>query len=193
MANMKQILTAAGLTVTDEQEKAVTKAVSESYKTVEEWQKQVDEVKLLRTTLEDTKKKLSEFDGVDIAAKDKLIGELQESLSQKETEYKNQLAERDFQDLLKECITSAKGKNAKAITALLDLDTLRGSKNQKEDVAAALKKLSETEDSKMLFGDPEPNNIGTGDPIGTVTKKGTEDNDAAMRAVMGLPPAAEQK
>ncbi len=33
----------------------------------------------------------------------------------------------------------------------LDVDTLKASKNQKEDIAAAIKGLSEAEDSKMLF------------------------------------------
>ena len=40
--------------------------------------------------------------------------------------------------------------------ALLDMDTLKASKNQKDDIAAALKGLSEAEDSKMLFGETEP-------------------------------------
>ena len=68
------------------------------------------------------------------------------------------------------CISTFE-KNAKAIAALLDIDTLKASKNQKEDIAAALKELAEAEDSKMLFGEPEPNVVGTGNPIGTVDKK----------------------
>ena len=78
------------------------------------------------------------------------------------------MAKRDFDDLIKDAITSAHGKNAKAITALLDVDTLMQSKNQKEDVAAAIKKLTEAEDSKMLFGEPEPQARGGGNPIGDI-------------------------
>ena len=95
--------------------------------------------------------------------------------------------------MLKTAIADAKGKNAKAITALLDIDALKASKNQATDVADALKKLSEAEDSKMLFGEPEATKLGTGNLLGTVTKGGSADNDAAMRAAMGLPPATEQK
>ena len=80
--------------------------------------------------------------------------------------------------------------NAKAIRALLDVDTLKASKNQKDDVAAAVKALAEAEDSKMLFGiADEP--ADTGNVIGTVTKNSGGAEDAAMRAAMGLPPAKE--
>ena len=75
----------------------------------------------------------------------------------------------------------------------LDVDALKASKNQKDDITAALKTLAEAEDSKMLFGEPKPESIGSGNPIGAVTKTGSQDSDAAMRAAMGLPPVAEQK
>lgn len=68
----------------------------------------------------------------------------------------------------------------------MDVDSLKASKNQKEDVEAALKKLTEAEDSKMLFGEPEVH-MGSGDPIGRVTQ-GSENDDSEMRAIMGLPP-----
>ena len=74
-------------------------------------------------------------------------------------------------------IASAKGVNAKAITALLDVETLKASKNQKEDIAAALKALTEAEDSKMLFGAPEPNPVGTGNLIGQVHKTPSQSTD----------------
>ena len=37
-----------------------------------------------------------------------------------------------------------------------------------EDIAKALKALAEAEDSKMLFGAPEAQPVGTGSPIGTI-------------------------
>jgi hypothetical protein len=69
---------------------------------------------------------------------------------------------------------------------------LKASKNQKEDITAALKTLAEAEDSKMLFGEPEPYVLGKGDPIGSVIKTGNQDSDATMRAVMGLPPVTTE-
>lgn len=145
------------------------------------------------TTIRDLKKDLEGFKDVDVSGMEKKITDLETDLRTKEENHRREIADRDFNDILKDAISNAKGRNAKAIRALLDVETLQASKNQKEDVAAALKALAEAEDSKMLFGDPEPESAGTGNPIGTVTKSGTQNEDAAMRAVMGLPLVAEQK
>ena len=193
MKNFEEILSDAGVELTDEQKTAITKAMGDNYKPIADWQKQVDKVQNLTEQLDSTKEALKKFDGVDADALNKQIADLNDELKNKETEYQNQIADRDFQDMLKEAITSANGRNAKAITALLDVDALKASKNQKEDIAAAIKVLTEAEDSKMLFGEPEPTPAGNGNPIGTVTKGGNQDGDAAMRAAMGLPPATEQK
>ena len=193
MKNFEQILSDAGVTLTDEQKATITKEVGENYKTIADWQKQHDKVQTLENTLNETKDELAKFDGVDAAALNQKIKDLEADLDKKDADYQAQIAERDFQDMLKESIVTAKGKNAKAITALLDVDALKASKNQKEDIAAALKALAEAEDSKMLFGESEPQNIGSGNPIGTVNKMGDQSGDAAMRAAMGLPPVAEQK
>ena len=61
---------------------------------------------------------------------------------------------------------------------------------QKEDIEAALKALSEAEDSKMLFGTDEPTRTGT--VIGSVTEKNSNADDAMMRAAMGLPPVKSE-
>lgn len=193
MKNFEQILSDAGVELTDEQKTAISKEIGENYKTIADWQKQHDKVQTLETTLKDTQDKLKAFDGVDADALNGEIAKLKADLEQKDKDYQAQIADRDFHDMLKEAIASAKGKNAKAITALLDIETLKASKNQKEDIATALKTLAEAEDSKMLFGEPEPTPAGNGNPIGTVTKGGNQDSDAAMRAAMGLPPTTEQK
>lgn len=130
-----------------------------------------------------TEEALKAFDGVDPAALNQQIANLQEDLKKKDAEHQAQIADRDFHDMLKESIATVKGKNAKAITALLDLDTLKSSKNQKEDIAAALKVLTEAEDSKMLFGETQPETIGVGDPIGVVTKN-NNNNDAWFSQMM---------
>lgn len=193
MKNILSILADAGVEITDEQKKSIEDGVKENYKPVADWQKQVDKVQNLEDQLKSTKESLAKFDGVDADALNKQISDLKADLEQKDKDYQNQIADRDFQDMLKESIASAKGKNAKAITALLDLETLKASKNQKEDIAAALKTLIEAEDSKMLFGEPEPQEVGTGNPIGIVNKSGGANDDAALRAAMGLPPVATDK
>ncbi len=194
MKNIEQILFDNGIELTEEQKKVIFKEVNENYKTINDWQKKVDDAEALKTTLKETQEKLKAFDGVDATALNEEITKLKADLEKKDVDYQAQIADRDFQDLLKESIISAKGKNTKAITALLDIDTLKSSKNQKEDIAAALKVLTEAEDSKMLFGESEPKIVETGGLIGQVRKSSSNTNEAAMRAVMGLPPVvAEQK
>lgn len=145
------------------------------------------------TTIKDLKKDLEEFKDADVSGMKQKIADLEEDIRSKDENHRKEIADRDFNDILKDSIAAAKGKNAKAITALLDIDALKASKNQKEDISAALKTLTEAEDSKMLFGEPEPDNIGSGNPSGTVTKGGDQSSDAALRAVMGLPPLTEKK
>lgn len=128
------------------------------------------------TTIKDLKKDLEEFKDADVSGMKQKIADLEKDIQTKDETHQKEIADRDFNDILKDGIASAKGKNAKAITALLDIDTLKASKNQKEDIADALKSLAEAEDSKMLFGEPEPNVVGTGNPIGIVDKKNPEES-----------------
>ena len=142
------------------------------------------------TTINDLREDLKKFDGVDVTGLQNRITALETDLQNKDTEYTQKIADRDFDDLLSESIRTAKGRNAKAIRALLDVDTLKASKNQKDDVAAAIKALTEAEDSRMLFGEDEPAEIGS--VIATVGRKTGAAEDAAMRAAMGLPPVKSE-
>lgn len=193
MKNIETILKELGIELTDEQKAGLKSGMEENYKPVADWQKQVDKVKSLDDKVKTTEEALKKFEGVNLEELNSQIETLKSDLAKKDEEYNSQLADRDFQDILKDSIASAKGRNAKAITALLDLEALKASKNQKEDIAAALKGLTEAEDSKMLFGEAEAKEIGTGDLIGAVTKTSGNVEDAVMRAAMGLSPVAEQK
>lgn len=113
--------------------------------------------------LEDVSEKLKAFDGVDVEALRGEVDTLKQDMAAKEASYKSQLADRDFQALLTAGITEAKGKNPKAIAALLDIDALKASKNQKEDMAAAIKALAESD--AYLFGESAnltPTRVSTG-------------------------------
>jgi len=124
--------------------------------------------------LDDVSKKLKAFDGVDIEALRGEVTTLRQDISTKEIDFQKQLADRDFQALLTDGITAAKGKSPKAIMALLDIEALRASKNQKNDTAAALRALAESD--AYLFGEPDkhtttttPAKVSTG---GTHTENG---------------------
>ena len=135
------------------------------------------------TTIAGLKKDLGEFKDADVSGMKQKIEDLEKDIQTKDAAHKQEIADRDFNDLLKECITAAKGVNAKAITALLDVDTLKESKKQKEDIAAAIKALTEADDSKMLFGEPDPKPAGTGNLIGQVKKTDSPQTDTLKSAI----------
>ena len=201
MKNIFEIMKEYGLEVPADKQKDFEKAVLENYKTVTDYNNQTEKlaaanekIKASDAATEELKKKLEDFGDADVSALKQQITDLEEEKKKIETDYQGKLADRDFSDSLREGITAAKGRNVKAITALLDVDTLKKSKNQKEDITAALKELSEAEDSKMLFGEAEPQVQKQGNIIGAVSGGG-DAADARMRAVMGLPPTpnTEQK
>lgn len=194
MKNIFEIMKEYGLEVPEEKKKDFEKNVLDNYKTVSDYEIQSEKLKTTEGKVTTLTESLDKFKDVNVDELNSTIATLKTDLANKDQELKDKIADRDFNDLLKDSITSVKGRNAKAITALLDLETLKASKNQKEDITAALKTLAEAEDSKMLFGEPEPYVLGKGDPIGSVIKTGNQDSDATMRAVMGLPPVTtEQK
>ena len=189
MKNIFEIMKEYELEVPEDKKKDFEKAVLENYKTVSDYETQAEKLKTAEGKVETLTESLEKFKDVNVDELNSTINTLKTDLANKDQELKDKLADRDFNDLLKDSISAAKGRNATAITACLDVDTLKASKNQKEDIAAALKALSEREDCKMLFGDPKPEYVGTGDPIGTVTRTGGASGATdMMRDIMGLPP-----
>lgn len=131
--------------------------------------------------LDDVSKKLKAFDGVDVEALRGEVETLKKDMAAKEANFQSQLADRDFQALLAAGITEAKGKNPKAIAALLDIDALKASKNQKEDMAAAIKALAASE--AYLFGETNttPATVKTG---GKHTENNNTSSDPFVAAAM---------
>ena len=201
MKNILTILKELGIEVPKDKEADLDKAVVENYKTVADYDKQKEKLDAANETIKandiamkDLPEKLDGFKDVDVSGLNQRIKELETEKENIQKDCDAKIADRDFNDLIKESIAAVNGKNPRAITALLDVGTLKESKNQKEDIAAALKALTEAEDSKMLFGEPEPNPVGTGNLIGQVRGgNSTSADEAAMRTAMGLPPVSETK
>lgn len=172
MKNIFEIMKEYGLEVAEDKKKDFEKLVLDNYKTVSDYEKQAEKLKTAEGKVTTLTENLDKFKDVNVDELNNTITTLKADLENKDKELKDKLADRDFNDLLRESIAGANGKNAKAITALLDVENLKTSKNQKDDIADALKKLAEAEDSKMLFGEQEEV-ISSGSPIGTVTKPGS--------------------
>lgn len=196
MKAIKAILAEFGLEPTEEQMASIEKAVGENYRTVTEYGNQAEKLAAAEEKVTTLTTSLDKFKDVDPDALNQTITDLKDQLTKKDSEYAEKIAARDFEDVLREAITGAKGRNVKAIRALLDLDALRASKNQKEDVVAAVKKLTEAEDSSFLFAsaddgegtDDNQPSVGKVDAIGTVKTEGSGDSFyAGLRSSMGLP------
>ena len=179
MKNIFEIMKEYGLEVPEDKKKDFEKAVLENYKTMTDYDNQTrkldaanETIKANDTAMKDLQTKLDGFKDVDLSGLNQRIKDLETEKTNIQKDYDAKIADRDFNDLVKESISAVNGKNPRAITALLDVETLKASKNQKEDIAAALKALTEKEDSKMLFGETEDTLEDKGNPIGALRKPG---------------------
>lgn len=127
---------------------------------------------------------LEKFKDVDPTAMQGEIDKLNQQLKDKDAEYAAKEADRIFSDTIKEAIKAAGGRNEKSVMALLDVDALKASKNQTEDIKKALETVKESD--AYLFGSDEP----FMNPVGPTGGSGNTggDNLSAIRAAMGLPP-----
>ena len=128
--------------------------MAENGRDIEAAKKPFADYESIKEQLKTAKDGLKAFEGVDVAQLQGEIGKLQNQLSEKDAEWQGKLDTMAFEAKVKDAIAVAKGKNAKAISALLDLDALKASKNQDADLKAALEGLQK--DNGYLFGDDQP-------------------------------------
>ena len=105
----------------------------------------------LKTQLDEARQTLKGFEGVNVSELQGKVAQLTADLAAKESEYQGRIAEMEFDAVIDEAIRGSKARNAKAVRALLDLSALRTSKNQKEDIAAAIEAVKKEND--YLFAD----------------------------------------
>lgn len=106
---------------------------------------------------------LEQFKDVDVTELQGKVSDLQKALADKDKEWQAKMDAQAFEGRIKDAITAAKGKNPKAVAALLDMDALKASKNQDADIKAALEALKK--ESGYLFEDeatPPPYSQGAG-------------------------------
>ena len=162
----------------------IDEILAENGRDIEAAKKPFMDYQSIKEQLEEAKKALKAFEGVDASQLQVKIKELQGQLTSKDKEWQEKLDGMAFEGKLKDAITAAKGRSAKAISALLDMDALRKSSNQDTDIKAALDELKK--DSGYLFdeGDPTPPYApGTG--RSNISGKYSKE-EAAIRAAAGL-------
>lgn len=175
MKNIIEICKDFGIEIPADKHAEFNKSVAENYKTVAEHEKKVnrltDDLAAEKKRADTAVETLKGFEGKDFDAITRERDEWKTKHDNAVAAYQKEQEEREFNSVLETAITEAKGKNAKAIMALLDLDKLRGSKNQEKDIKAALDAMRT--ESGYLFDDnggtpaftaPNGNNGGGGNP-----------------------------
>lgn len=155
MKNIHTILSELGISIPEDKKAEFDKAVAENYKTSAEFEKKVnrltDDLNAEKKRADEAVETLKGFEGKDFDAITRERDEWKTKHDNAVAAHQKEQEEREFNAVLETAITDAKGKNAKAIMALLDLDKLRGSKNQEKDIKAALDAMRT--ESGYLFDD----------------------------------------
>lgn len=154
MQNIHDILGGIGITVPEDKKADFDKAVNENYKTVAEVDKIEAKRDLYKSQLDETQAALKGYDGVNVEELRGKISALEKTLADKETEHASKIADMEFDSELKAALTASKARNPKAVSALLDVDSLKASKNRDKDIADALEKIKSEND--YLFESETP-------------------------------------
>lgn len=162
MKNIFEILSSSGIEVPEDKKTELTKQIAENYKTVAEFDKVKNRLEVERDnykdSLETAQNALKEFDGVDIKELNGKITQLTSDLEKKDSEYQTKIADMEFNSVLDSAISASGARNSKAVKALLEIEALKGSKNQEDDIKKAIEAVKTEND--FLFGADEPiNNV----------------------------------
>lgn len=168
MKNILEILKQFGIILPEDKLASFETMFAENYKTIADYNNQKAKLESSEDKVKTLTESLDKFKDVDPAALNQTIEDLRTQLTNKDTEFAQKMADRDFEDLLNRNITDFKGKSAKAIKAYLDIDTLKKSQNQEKDIKTVLEALSKAEDSAFLFGEAEPKPQGKLNIIGGI-------------------------
>lgn len=138
-----------------------------------------------KTQLATAQATLKGFEGVNIQELQSKITQLTSDLAVKETEYQKQIADRDFNDLLKTTAEGFKPRDLKAVMPFLDVEKLKASKNQEADIKAALESVKK--DNAYLFQDTQIPRVVSSTPglAGTAADDTKTRANAALRGILG--------
>lgn len=174
---LKEIL---GESYTEEIDKKVSAEIGKGFVSKSNFDAKNEALKLAQEQLTEANGQIEKFKGMDIEGIQAAADEWKKKAEKAEEDRKNQIASIQFDTMLNSAISSVKGRNAKAIKALLDTDTLKASKNQADDLNKALEALKS--ENSYLFDDEKPVPTFSG-PTPGATSTGMD----AIRAAAGLP------
>ena len=137
-----------------------------------------------KTQLDTAKASLKAMEGIDAAGLQQKITDLTNQISGKDAEIEQIKADYAFDAAVKEEIRKASGRNEKAIMALLDMESLKKSKNQTEDIKAALEGLKK-ENDYLFQASTVPRVVSVTNGINNDAQTKKEQANEALRSLFG--------
>ena len=193
MKDIYSILKDAGVEIAEDKKEAFQKELFSNYKSVAEFTQKSERIKELegqvsaaQAGLTEANKKLEGYKDINVDDLKGQISKLTQDLTDKENAWQARVAGMEFNTAIEKAITGAKGKNSKAIMALLDMDALKKSTNRDADVKAAIEAVKK--DNDYLFESEEkPGKYASG--TGTGGRQGSKYDPEirAFRIGAGLP------
>lgn len=145
------------------EKEAIDKIMAENGSDIEKTKSRLEaERDNYKSQLETAQTALKEFEGVDVKELNGKIAQLTADMATKETEYQAKIADMEFNSVLDTAITKSGARNAKALKALLDIDVLKASKNQTDDINAAIEKVKAENDYLFESANPVPHIVAKG-------------------------------
>lgn len=172
----------------EEIDKKVSAEIGKGFVAKNDFNSKNEELKNTRSQLDEANKTIEglKSNAPDIDAVRKAADEWKAKYEQSEKDHKTKLADMEFDADIENAIAAAKGKNTKAIRALLDLDAIRASKNRSDDLKKAVEAVRESDG--YLYDDDESKpapRISAATPGAQTTENKNDKANAAIRAAFG--------
>lgn len=148
--------------------------MAENGRDIEGAKKPFADYETIKAQLTAAQETIKGFEGQDIEGIKQSAKDWETKYNQAIADHQKQMDDLAFDKILTDAIQAAKGRNEKAIRALLDVETLKSSKNQAQDIQTAMEALKKAEDSGFLFGDDQ----GAPPPYAGFTGTGGKNNQA---------------
>ena len=156
---LKEIL---GEQYTEEIDKKVSAEIGRGFVAKGDFNAKNDALKAAQAQLAEANQAIEGFKAMDIDGVKKAADEWKQKFEQAQKDADERIAAIQFDALLDSAITAARGRSTKAVKALLDMDALKASKDQKADVSAALEALKKESGYLFETETPPPYAAGTG-------------------------------
>lgn len=161
----------------------IDKIMAENGSDIEELKQQLKTAEADKETLSkqiaEANKQIEEFKGMDIEGIKKAAEDYKSKFEKAEADGKAKIEKLQFDYALSTALSGAKARDSKAVAALLDMDNLQYDGKEITGLKDQIDRLK-TEKSYLFEGDKTPRVVAS-----TETNQGTD--DAAVRAIMGLP------